>query len=61
LRHIRLTPAQAEHITATLTALADDTEEAAQDQPRYGLLLGLYQQPGPIGQPPAAATTEDAS
>ena len=39
-----------------LTALAGDTEEAAEDQPRYGLLLGLYQQPWP----PAAAKAEDA-
>jgi DNA-binding transcriptional ArsR family regulator len=44
LRHIRLTPAQAEHVTATLSALAEDTPEAAAAQPRYGMLLGLYRQ-----------------
>ena len=54
LRNIRPTEAQAEHITATLTELAHDTEEAGEDQPRYGLLLGLYRQaaPPPAGPPP---------
>ncbi len=47
LRHLRLTPAQAEQITATLTALAHQTQDAGPGQPRYGLLLGLYRQAGP--------------
>jgi DNA-binding transcriptional ArsR family regulator len=42
LRNLRLTEAQAERITATLTELAHETREAGEDQPRYGLLLGLY-------------------
>jgi DNA-binding transcriptional ArsR family regulator len=46
LRNIRLTPAQAERITATLSELAH-TEEAGPDQPRYGMLLGLYRHPDP--------------
>lgn len=42
LRHLRLSPAQAEHIQHTLTAIAHDTEDAGSGQPRYGLLLGFY-------------------
>jgi DNA-binding transcriptional ArsR family regulator len=41
LRMIRLTPEHAERLTATLRELADEAEDGA-DQPRYGLLLGLY-------------------
>ena len=43
LRTLRLTPEHASQLTATLHELADQAEDAA-DQPRYGLLLGLYQQ-----------------
>ncbi len=46
LRTIRLTQAQAEHIVAVLTELAHHTAEAAEGQPRYGMLLGLYRQVG---------------
>jgi hypothetical protein len=64
LRTLRLTPEHAEQLSATLRDLADQAEDA-DDQPRYGLLLGLYQpaqppspepaQPGtPITGPPAA-------
>ena len=45
LRHLRLSPAQAEHIRLTLTAIAHDTEEAGPGKPRYGLLLGFYRPP----------------
>lgn len=45
LRYVRLTPAQAGHLTATLTALADQAEDAGTGEPRYGMLLGLYRQP----------------
>jgi DNA-binding transcriptional ArsR family regulator len=41
LRNLRLTPQHAERLTVALRDLADETEDAA-DQPRYGLLLGLY-------------------
>jgi DNA-binding transcriptional ArsR family regulator len=41
LRNLRLTPGHAEELTATLQALADHTDDGG-DQPRYGLLLGLY-------------------
>jgi DNA-binding transcriptional ArsR family regulator len=64
LRTLRLTPEHAEQLSATLRDVADQAEDA-DDQPRYGLLLGLYQpaqppspepaQPGtPITGPPAA-------
>ena len=43
LRHVRLTRAQVEHLVATLTDLVDGIEEAADSEPRFGLLLGLYQ------------------
>ena len=42
LRTLRLTPEHARQLTATLRDLAHQAEDAA-DQPRYGLLLGLYQ------------------
>jgi DNA-binding transcriptional ArsR family regulator len=42
LRTLRLTAERAEQLAATLRDLADLAEDAA-DQPRYGLLLGLYQ------------------
>lgn len=42
LRSLRLKPGHAEQIAAALRGLAD-TEDDAEDAPRYGLLLGLYQ------------------
>jgi predicted transcriptional regulator len=42
LRYLRLSAAQVEQITAALTDIAHGTVEAGEDQPRYGLLLGLY-------------------
>jgi DNA-binding transcriptional ArsR family regulator len=53
LRNIRLTHAQAEHIVGVLTELAHDTEEAGEDQPRYGMLLGLYRQASPPAAEPS--------
>ena len=49
LRNVRLTESQAEHLASTLTQLADGLDDAGDDEPRYGLLLGLYrpQQPAP--------------
>jgi DNA-binding transcriptional ArsR family regulator len=41
LRSLRLTAEHAEELTATLRDLADRADDGA-DQPRYGLLLGLY-------------------
>jgi DNA-binding transcriptional ArsR family regulator len=41
LRNLRLTPQHAERLTAALRDLADEPEDD-HDQPRYGLLLGLY-------------------
>jgi DNA-binding transcriptional ArsR family regulator len=45
LRHLRLSPAQAEQIRQTLTAIAHDSADAGPGQPRYGLLLGFYRPP----------------
>jgi DNA-binding transcriptional ArsR family regulator len=42
LRNRRLNPAHLERIAASLRDLADE-EDDADDNPRYGLLLGLYQ------------------
>lgn len=42
LRTLRLNPQHAEQIAASLRNLADQ-EDDADDDPRYGLLLGLYQ------------------
>jgi hypothetical protein len=42
LRTLRLNPGHAEQIAASLRDLAD-TKNDADDDPRYGLLLGLYQ------------------
>ena len=42
LRTLRLNPGHAEQIAASLRDLAD-TKDDADDDPRYGLLLGLYQ------------------
>ncbi len=42
LRTLRLTPEHAMQLTATLRDLADQDEDPS-DQPRYGLLVGLYQ------------------
>ena len=44
LRHLRLTTKQAEVIAASLSELVNGAQEAGADQPRYGLLVGLYQQ-----------------
>jgi DNA-binding transcriptional ArsR family regulator len=55
LRTLRLTPEHAAQLTATLRDLADQAEDGPA-QPRYGLLLGLYQPaepPPPTGQNPA--------
>jgi DNA-binding transcriptional ArsR family regulator len=49
LRMVRLTPEHAERLTATLREIADEAEDGA-DQPRYGLLLGLYR-PAQAHQP----------
>jgi len=50
LRRLTLTPEHARMLTATLRDLASHASDA-DDQPQYGLLLGLYQpaQPPPAG------------
>jgi DNA-binding transcriptional ArsR family regulator len=55
LRALRLSPDHAQQLTATLRDLADQGGDG-DDQPRYGLLLGLYQsaQAQPGDQPPLA-------
>ena len=58
LRTLRLTPEHARQLTATLRDLAGQAGDGG-DQPRYGLLLGLYQpaQPPPPDQVPSATPT----
>ncbi|MFE9694805.1 ArsR/SmtB family transcription factor [Micromonospora sp. NPDC005806] len=51
LRHLRLTPAQAQRLRVTLDDLVRDAEEAGPDQPRYGVLVTLYRR----GDPPPAS------
>ena len=51
LRNVQLTESQAERLASTLTHLADDLDDAGDDEPRYGLLLGLYR-PGPPAPDP---------
>jgi DNA-binding transcriptional ArsR family regulator len=48
LRNLRLTPRHAEQLTEVLRGLAEQPEDGG-DQPRYGLLLGLYK---PAQAPP---------
>ncbi len=43
LRHLRLNSSQVEELTATLDRLAAELTEAPDTEPRYGLVLGLYQ------------------
>ena len=45
LRHLRLTGDQAHRLEAALTAIVGETAEAGPDEPRYGLLVGLYPSP----------------
>jgi DNA-binding transcriptional ArsR family regulator len=52
LRTLRLTPEHARQLTAALRDLASHVSDA-DDQPRYGLVLGLYQ-PAQSAQPPPA-------
>jgi DNA-binding transcriptional ArsR family regulator len=56
LRTLRLTAEHAEQLAATLRDLADQAEDAV-DQPRYGLLLGLYQPAQAPRLDPAATAT----
>lgn len=45
LRHIRLTADQVAQVTEKLEDIAYGLTEAGDDQPRYGLLVGLYSAP----------------
>ncbi|MFG1953654.1 ArsR/SmtB family transcription factor [Micromonospora sp. NPDC048830] len=56
LRHLRLTPAQAQRLRATLDDLVADAEEAGPDEPRYGVLVGLYRQTATPPAPSVRAT-----
>ena len=53
LRTLRLTPQHAERLAAALRDLSDQPEDA-DDQPRYGLLLGLYKPAQPADPVPPA-------
>lgn len=54
LRHLRLTPAQAARLRATLDDLVAGAEEAGEDEPRYGVLVALYRQDGSGHRPDRA-------
>ena len=43
LRHVRLSPAQAERLAAALTAIVEDATDDGPDARRHGLLIGLYE------------------
>ena len=45
LRHLRLTPAQAQRLRSTLDELVGEAEEAPPGQARYGVLVSLYRHP----------------
>lgn len=47
LRHVRLTDAQARRLAAVLQDVVAETAEAADTEPRYGILACLYQQSKP--------------
>jgi DNA-binding transcriptional ArsR family regulator len=47
LRNIRLSQAQVDELTASLTQLVENLTDAADTEPRYGLLLGLYRHRDP--------------
>ena len=51
LRTIRLSAAEAAHVTAVLRDLSEMDEVADQDQPRYRMVLGLYRPGGPERSP----------
>lgn len=44
LRHVRLTPAQAEELRDALSKLATDIDTADEPAARYGLLIGMYEE-----------------
>jgi DNA-binding transcriptional ArsR family regulator len=43
LRHVRLSPAQAERLAAALTAIVAETTDDGAGERSYGLLVGLYE------------------
>lgn len=44
LRHVRLTPGQAEQLRATLETAVEKLQPASDDDDRYGMVVGLYRQ-----------------
>jgi DNA-binding transcriptional ArsR family regulator len=42
LRHVRLTVVQAERLNAAMSQLIDQVVDAGPNEPRYGLLIGMY-------------------
>ena len=56
LRHVRLTAAQARHLSSELERLVETAEEAGTDEAVHGVLVALYEQghQAPGGAPDAA-------
>ncbi|GIH20722.1 ArsR/SmtB family transcription factor [Rugosimonospora africana] len=42
LRHLRLTAAQAQELSAALSRLIETATDGGPDEPRYGVLVGMY-------------------
>lgn len=51
LRHLRLTPEQADRLRATLEELVAEADEAGPGQPRHGVLVALYRRGVPGAAP----------
>jgi DNA-binding transcriptional ArsR family regulator len=44
VRHVRLSPADAQRVGTTLSELVAELSDAGDDEPNYGVLVGVYQQ-----------------
>lgn len=58
MRHLRLSPAQAERLGETLAGLVDEAEEGGEDEPVHGVLVAMYQQAQPPGTAAVPASAE---
>jgi DNA-binding transcriptional ArsR family regulator len=51
VRHVRLSPADAQRVGTTLSELVAELSDAGEDAPNYGLLVGVYQQASVDAEP----------